>query len=420
MKKIEITKLIDEKLSRNPLNFNDLLNKTNSINSYEKFIQEFTLMKNTFKDNIPNFHDETVKYIERMNVFINVCSDKDDDVIQEYINNNIRSAIYGSNTSQISIKSIFIKNLTNTTERCESTLIQVYNELGYDNLIRYIELLKSPSLLTSYLNDSEKQIVGMHYLLYKTNHHSNTKFNRNLSTANLYNRMESNINNSINEIIKEKDDFIEFMNKEKEEYSNWFQESNNNVNKLYNDNKEEYDSFIKESKNKLSNLEETYSEKLKIEEPSKFMLEKSKEYSRKTIYWTLATIGLSAFLLLLLGLILSPEIQLDKKIITINLFSNDMPIYSSIIILAMICLIIYVIRVFIKMTISSKHLSEEYRQKYVLTYFYLSLVNAGKIDEKLGNLILSTLFAKADTGLIKNDSSNEYESMIKTLTSAGK
>ena len=84
-------------------------------------------MKNTFKDNIPNFHDETVKYIERMNVFINVCSDKDDDVIQEYINNNIRSAIYGSNTSQISIKSIFIKNLTNTTERCESTLIQVYN-----------------------------------------------------------------------------------------------------------------------------------------------------------------------------------------------------------------------------------------------------------------------------------------------------
>ena len=132
MKKIEITKLIDEKLSRNPLNFNDLLNKTNSINSYEKFIQEFTLMKNTFKDNIPNFHDETVKYIERMNVFINVCSDKDDDVIQEYINNNIRSAIYGSNTNQISIKSIFVKNLTNTTERCESTLIQVYNELGYD------------------------------------------------------------------------------------------------------------------------------------------------------------------------------------------------------------------------------------------------------------------------------------------------
>ena len=123
---------------------------------------------------------------------------------------------------------------------------------------------------------------------------------------------------------------------------------------------------------------------------------------------------------ILLGIILSPDIKFDKKIISVNLFSNEMPIYSSIIILSMVCLIIYVIRIFIKMTISAKHLSEEYRQKYALTYFYLSLVNANKIDEKLGNLILSTLFAKADTGLIKNDSSNEYESLIKTLTSAGK
>lgn len=72
------------------------------------------------------------------------------------------------------------------------------------------------------------------------------------------------------------------------------------------------------------------------------------------------------------------------------------------------------------MTLSSKHLSEEYKQKYVLTYFYLSLVNAGKIDEKMGNIILSILFAKADTGLIKNDNSNELESISKILTSSGK
>ena len=97
-----------------------------------------------------------------------------------------------------------------------------------------------------------------------------------------------------------------------------------------------------------------------------------------------------------------------------------MPVYSSIIILSMICLIIYVIRIFIKIMMSSKHLSEEYRQKYVLTYFYLSLVNSGNLAEKLGNIILSLLFTKADTGLIKGDNSNDYESLIKTLTSIGK
>ena len=420
MKKIEITKRMDEKLSRNPFNFVDLLNKNNQINSYEKFVQDFNLMKNTFKDSIPNFYDESIKYINRMEKFIEECNEIDVDKLDEYIDRNLKNAIYGSNTSQISIKSLFIKNLDNSTERNESTIIQMYQELGYDNLLKYIELLKSPSLLTSYLNDSEKQIVAMHYILFKTNHHSNTKFSRNLTTTNLYKKMENNINDSIKEITNEKDDYINFMNDEKEKYAKWFQESDISLNKLYNDNKKEYTDFMEDSRNKFKQLEDTYSNKLKVEEPSKFMLEKSKEYSKKAIYWSLVTVGLSIILIILLGMILSPEIKLDKTIITVNFFSKDMPIYSSIIILSMVCLIIYVIRIFIKMTISSKHLSEEYRQKYVLTYFYLSLVNAGKVDENLGNIILSILFAKADTGLIKNDSSNEYESIIKTLTSAGK
>ena len=63
-----------------------------------------------------------------------------------------------------------------------------------------------------------------------------------------------------------------------------------------------------------------------------------------------------------------------------------------------------------------KHLSEKYRQKYALTYFYLLLVNSGNIDEKLKNIILLLLFTKADMGLIKGYNSNDYESLIKTLT----
>ena len=43
IKKIEITKLIDEKLTEYPIRYTDLMNKTYSINSYEKYIQEFSL-----------------------------------------------------------------------------------------------------------------------------------------------------------------------------------------------------------------------------------------------------------------------------------------------------------------------------------------------------------------------------------------
>ena len=177
---------------------------------------------------------------------------------------------------------------------------------------------------------------------------------------------------------------------------------------------------MNKSKKNLSNLEKTYSEKLKIEEPSKFMLEKSNEYKKKTIHWAIATVALSVILLVLLGYILSPKIEFGKKIITVNLFSNEMPVYSSIIILSMICLIIYIIRIFIKIVMSSKHLSEEYRQKYILTYFYLSLISEGKLNNELGDSIISKLFTKADTGLIKNDTNIEIESIYKTLTGINK
>lgn len=315
---------------------------------------------------------------------------------------------------------MFVQSLRNENAYSINTIKQIYEELGYDNLLIYIELLKNPGLLNSYFSDSAKQNVAMHYILFKTNHHSLSRFKRNNTSSNLYNTMEKNINESINEIISSKDDYINFMNEEKDNYIDFKNEEKEKFDNWFTKSDEEYNDFMNNSKKNLSNLEKTYSEKLKIEEPSKFMLEKSNEYKKKAIHWAIAIVIVSAILLVLLGFILSPKIEFGKKIITVNLFSTEMPVYSSIIILSMICLIIYVIRIFIKIMMSSKHLSEEYRQKYVLTYFYLSLVNSGNLDEKLGNIILSLLFTKADTGLIKTDSSNEYESLIKTLTSVGK
>lgn len=63
---------------------------------------------------------------------------------------------------------------------------------------------------------------------------------------------------------------------------------------------------------------------------------------------------------------------------------------------------------------SSKHLETEYKQKYALTYFYLSLINNGNLkDEEVNNKILSLLFSTADTGLIKGEtSSSDIEKIL--------
>lgn len=422
IKKIEITRLIDENMNSNPIVARDLFGNSIVIRSYEQYIHMFSLIKNTFKDKLPEFYDRALEYINKMKDFIDKCKMYDDiDKLKSYISDHFKEAITGGRyNSNIETKIIFIDSLKNDNAKSEEAIIQIYKELGYDNLISYIELLKNPSYFYSYLNDNSKQIVAMHYMLYKTNHHSPNKLQRNTSTQNLYNRMEKNINSSINEIIKEKDSYIDFMNEEKVKFNQWQQDKETNYNEWFVNSKNAYDEFMTQSLEKIENLENTYSEKLKVEKPAEFMKKKSVEYANQTKFWIKLDVIVGIILLVLLALIIDPKVEFNENVISINLFSNELPVYSSIIILAMICLIIYILRIMIKMTISSKHLSEEYNQKHILAFFYLSLINAGKMDEKIGQAILTLLFSKVDTGLIKNDSSGEYESIIKMLTSSGK
>jgi len=422
IKKIEITRLIDEKLNKDSIIARDLLDKSIIIKSYEQYIQIFSLIKNTFKDKIPEFYEKALLYINKMEDFINKCKTYDDiDELNNYINNHLKEAITGGRyNDRIEIKLIFIESLGNSNERSEDALIQIYTELGYDNLVSYIELLKYPNHFSSYLNDNSKQVVAMHYMLYKTNHHSPNKLQRNTSSQNLYNRMERNINSSISEIISEKDSYIDFMNEEKDKIIEWQKNKETDYSNWFGNSKKDYDEFMTQSETKMQNLEKTYSEKLKVEKPAEFMAKKSEEYTEQTKFWVKLDVIIAAILLILLALIIDPKVDFGEKVISVNLFSNELPVYSSIIILAMICLIIYVLRIMIKITMSSKHLSEEYKQKYILAYFYLSLINEGKMDEKVGQTILTLLFSKADTGLIKNDNGSEYESIVKMLTSSGK
>lgn len=410
----EIEVLISKHLSANPITLTDLFNNNIRLDSYEKYITELTWIIKTFK-NIPEFCDDTNVYLDRMKKLITDCLASNDSSAQSRIN-NARRELCGNGYTTITLKSISSLSVKNTSDCSEQTFLQVYNELGYDNLKHYIDLLRSPSNLTSFLNSSDKQSVAIHYLLYKTDHHSDSKFKRDFTTKHLYAMINNNINETITEITSKKNDYVNFMNAEKDHYKKWYEESNEQINQLYSNSKKEYDDFLAESKSTIEQIKKTYADELKVEKPAKFMKDKAKSYMWSSIWWGVATVALSVILLLLMYLILDPDIEMNKKLITIKLFSNQMPVYSSIIIFSMIALVIYVIKLFIKMTLSSKHLSEEFHQKYILTYFYLALLNDGKLEQKQADVILATLFSKADTGLIKNDTGSETELITKMFS----
>lgn len=408
MKKIEIQAIISEHLSKKPIQLNDLLNKSTKLNSYDVFMQEFHYIENTFKD-IPEFSKIALECIDKMNTFIDSCNFDDITALKNHITTNLHNKICGYSNTHITIGALSSASINKSAVSSLSAIQQIYDELGYSHLKNYIELIKTPSNFTSYINSSDKQLVAMHYLLFKTNHHSSKKLQRNLSVEKFYKMIQENLSNSLSKITSEKDDFISFMNNEKQLYKTWYEDASKKAELLHTESKSEYQTFLQESRTSIEQLKKTYSDELKLKDPAKFMKEESEKYKKSARNWSIATVVLTIVLLLLLYLILDPEITLTKQLITINFFSNQMPVYSSVIIFSMVGLVIYIIRLFIKMAVSSKHLSEEYYQKYSLTYFYLSLLFEGKLEQRQADVILATLFTKADTGLLKNDTSTDTE-----------
>ena len=359
MKRIDVESAITKYMSNNNFRIVDILSKDYSISSYEQYIECFSLIYNIYKNNIQEFSKEGKKYKDNINLFIQqALENADEESIESYINDNLsRELGFNTYNRTVNLISIYPKSFLMQRECSQEAFINIYEELGYEMLQQYIQLVKSPSNFSSYLNDSERQILAMKFLLYKTDHHSSTKLKRDLSAKNIFQMNSEHIQESISEIVKEKDDYINYMNEQKDNYNNWFSERENKLNE-----------FTAEHSNKLSNIEKTYEAKLKIEEPAKFMLEQSKKYKKSFYLWSISIVVLSILLLILLAIIVSPQVSFNDKLITISVLSKDMPVYSSIILLAMISLVVYIL--FIKMAISSKHLMEEYKQKYSLTYFY--------------------------------------------------
>ena len=55
--------------------------------------------------------------------------------------------------------------------------------------------------------------------------------------------------------------------------------------------------------------------------------------------------------------------------------------------------------------LSSFHLARDAEERHTLTFFYLALLKDTEVKDKDRELILQSLFSRADTGLLKEDSS---------------
>lgn len=155
------------------------------------------------------------------------------------------------------------------------------------------------------------------------------------------------------------------------------------------------------AKKKVSDLEHTYEELLRLKKPAEYWKTRAttlKSEGWKSIYWLIGLVAFACVTLYLL-LWLTPQGMLLSFV-----KGNAQAIKWSIVYVTFISFLAFGIRALNKVAFSSFHLARDAEEKEQLTYVYLALIKDNAVDEKDKNLIMQSLFSRADTGLLKDDS----------------
>ena len=172
------------------------------------------------------------------------------------------------------------------------------------------------------------------------------------------------------------------------------------ITEYFDSKKRELDTYLEQKEKNLVILEQTYEQKLKLSKPAEYWKSLSDSYAKKGNIWLLVSslIAIITIAVLVLFIIFTPD-----------LFNYDGDLYlilkNTALLTVVTSIAIYMLRITVKMTMSSYHLSRDSKEREQLAYFYLSLIQNDGVSDNERAIILNSLFSRSDTGLLKGDSS---------------
>ena len=199
------------------------------------------------------------------------------------------------------------------------------------------------------------------------------------------------LDDSKEKLVDQTTEIDELLESKKTEFDKWLDTSKN-----------DFTEFDDESKKKITDLEDTYQKKLQLEAPARYWRTKSNKYKEdaikaRNILLTMVTFSAIFFAIIL---ITSPD-WIFKKVFQGN---TTAIIRWSIVFIALISLLAFGIKAITKVMFSSFHLARDAEERHTLTFFYLALLKDTNINDDDRKLILQSLFSRAETGLLKDDS----------------
>lgn len=281
------------------------------------------------------------------------------------------------------------------------------NSWAKDNLStaikNYVYIEKDKSYIGQYLNSTSAYSFLPAFFV----------FNKEIRKEEMpFNNFQEEVVKPVSEKVEKIDSQI---NDKFKETTNLIEEKDKDIINLFDEHKNEIDEFktkINEwrdnKERQIDILEETYKNKLQLEAPETLWESRAAKYRIKSRWW------MGGLLFFIIGLLVSSGYFVISIHDYLQGAVKEIPFISkSFIYVALISFLIYIIRIIIKIIVSSQHMSMEYEQKAALTRFYQALIQDGKeVDKEEKLIIFNALFRKTDTGLIKSDNSNDTDALL--------
>ncbi len=403
MTKTEFKKLIaastnpswfKEKNARlNSANANEFDISFNDIVSLYNFLFDEEKKWNDFKGEIPNELKESKAYFERIKKGL-------ENFVVSYSKTDISN--YDINWNPVSRQFSLSTPIFNF-DRIEVTfLLDLYNKNKeyYHGAFCFIT-----NNLREVINNKNNFIgatLANEFINIETTHKYSRKDNEQKSFDKLKKEFQKAIDNATSDVTEHLTNanndykkYVEVLDELKKEkdlaFQDWFTKSKNT-----------FEDFDKSSTQKIKELEKLYQENLALKAPAIYWEERSNELKSQGQYWLvgicLSTIIGVIFLYNLLNSIGTGEFE--------KMFLNTgASIKWSIVFITFITFLAFLIRTFTKLTFSSFHLSRDAQERKQLTFVYLALKENNAVSDIDRNIILQSIFSRADTGLLKEDSS---------------
>jgi hypothetical protein len=196
-------------------------------------------------------------------------------------------------------------------------------------------------------------------------------------------------------------EITEAFNSFKDGTQKWVDEFKTTASEYFEKGKDDIQQFVVDKEKKLKELENLYKEKLMLEAPAEHWNNLYNYYIGRGKLWLSLSMGLSALFagVLLYILISKPTTLFQEGPLNFN------SLRATIIFVLITSILIYIVRLLVMLSTSAYHLARDAKERYQLTYVYLALIKEKAVTEAERSIILQSLFSRADTGLLKGDSS---------------